>query len=581
MGKEAQVCQVDAIALRIYVVAAIVLLSPAESFAKKLAVHGNLTAHVDDAFVCQKQVTVRLESRSERAFPPTGDRANLETLAGIVRAAVSFDCPAVEAIAFNGFVQGQEVYRGMAAATGSWVLQDQRVVRDGGPSEPPPQPAQSAAPPVQDRPKRDSPPIKAYSPEERVRLFGEHGERAFRPLLAKAYGYRAALMQLCMKEGGANAVAEDMAGYFKTHLPESLPAAQKAFGAAQVAKDAYLPPCNSEDYKIALSWNAKEIKGQQAVMQDSIYNFSDRVAEMKQLLSQLALYAGSNDGVPDEKFWTALKEWSALSAVNVRKKLATGDYTNEFVVPLRLIGVSSFRDTPWPFVEELEVAEPTLVVMRQSVRKGVGGSWAYAMFGVAFLQNLLRGYGYYDGTIDGSYFGGLSQKGGNDLGWFMRKYAEEHPDLSKIRSKNETIYDPHTLGFLGYSEDAAYNGFISAALREIRDTPNRTKVRLVQPFLLKMGWLGGFSPGYEAGILDLELIQSLEAFQQCKMQIETLKSTGKVPTASSAPFADSHGVIASDVIRDLKIAAMDGEEQQRGRNRWDQRKVNKEARPKC
>ena len=72
MGKEAQVCQVDAIALRIYVVAAIVLLSPAESFAKKLAVHGNLTAHVDDAFVCQKQVTVRLESRSERALPPTG-----------------------------------------------------------------------------------------------------------------------------------------------------------------------------------------------------------------------------------------------------------------------------------------------------------------------------------------------------------------------------------------------------------------------------------------------------------------------------------------------------------------------------
>ena len=411
---------------------------------------------------------------------------------------------------------------------------------------------------------------------------------AIPPLIAAAAPFFARLAENVFREVDPGVIEASQAMGARLHqlifgvlLPESLPAAQKAFGAAQVAKDAYLPPCNSEDYKIALSWNAKEIKGQQAVMQDSIYNFSDRVAEMKQLLSQLALYAGSNDGVPDEKFWTALKEWSALSAVNVRKKLATGDYTNEFVVPLRLIGVSSFRDTPWPFVEELEVAEPTLVVMRQSVRKGVGGSWAYAMFGVAFLQNLLRGYGYYDGTIDGSYFGGLSQKGGNDLGWFMRKYAEEHPDLSKIRSKNETIYDPHTLGFLGYSEDAAYNGFISAALREIRDTPNRTKVRLVQPFLLKMGWLGGFSPGYEAGILDLELIQSLEAFQQCKMQIETLKSTGKVPTASSAPFADSHGVIASDVIRDLKIAAMDGEEQQRGRNRWDQRKVNKEARPKC
>ena len=92
--------------------------------ARNLIRHQQLTAYVSDDFACEKRIVLGVRSKSKGAF--AGQRRGLQRLLGGARAALKFECSdvSVETIVMVGSVGKNVVWKGFAAESNDWVLQD-------------------------------------------------------------------------------------------------------------------------------------------------------------------------------------------------------------------------------------------------------------------------------------------------------------------------------------------------------------------------------------------------------------------------------------------------------------------------
>lgn len=118
-------------ASRMLVVAAMLSLISGEGWAKKIATHGALTAHIDDAAPCSKSLAIRIEVPENSIFSGREGREKLEKLLAVVRAGLTFECPEAERLVLTGYVQEKELFHGVVSADDGWVLHDSPVAEAG------------------------------------------------------------------------------------------------------------------------------------------------------------------------------------------------------------------------------------------------------------------------------------------------------------------------------------------------------------------------------------------------------------------------------------------------------------------
>jgi FKBP-type peptidyl-prolyl cis-trans isomerase len=99
----------------------VLLVAPIE--AKKIATHGDLTAHASDTSdPCQSYVTI--DAPSSASFSDPAERVNLERLLGTIRIAWEFECPGASKIRLVGYGNNKPVYEGIAYDAEGWILRD-------------------------------------------------------------------------------------------------------------------------------------------------------------------------------------------------------------------------------------------------------------------------------------------------------------------------------------------------------------------------------------------------------------------------------------------------------------------------
>jgi len=289
------------------------LLVPFTATASKIATQGDLTAHLDEKFVCAERVTVRVEAPGPEPFTDPDRRMELERLFAATRAGLGFECQTVETIYLKGYVENEEVYRGIASAGAEWVLLDVPFAT-----------GKLAAAKLQKPPLASKPVVLQTTPagsrkfyaEERVRLFGKKGERAFTPLLVQAFGYRAQLLDFCKPGEGKQFVPLEMKAFYAQHLPEAFEAAEKAFDSYINEKEHNIPPCNTGEYNTLVKSNEMELNTEKTNFLDLINTLPAKIIKSKQHLQELGFYKGPINDTPDDQFWNAFRRWAKYYLVD-------------------------------------------------------------------------------------------------------------------------------------------------------------------------------------------------------------------------------------------------------------------------
>ncbi|MBW2737831.1 MAG: sel1 repeat family protein [Deltaproteobacteria bacterium] len=107
---------------RIFVVLLAACLWTGLGEARQIGRYKSLTASVPDNFECAEKIKLTITAPDASYFK--GDRIAFQWLVGSARAALGFDCERIQSILINGRVGNKQVYQGISASSGNWVVVD-------------------------------------------------------------------------------------------------------------------------------------------------------------------------------------------------------------------------------------------------------------------------------------------------------------------------------------------------------------------------------------------------------------------------------------------------------------------------